>query len=68
MILPLLPLALINAYWFAPPLILVISLVYATSRHETWPLIFRHAARLFLMIGGILLLVTAILLLINTQV
>jgi hypothetical protein len=64
----LLPLALINAYWFAPPLILVISLVYATSRHESWPLIFKHAARLFLMIGGILLLVTALLLVVNTQV
>ena len=62
------PLALINAYWFAPPLILIISLVYATSRHESWPLIFRHAARLFLMIGGILVLVTVLLLLINTQV
>lgn len=64
----ILPLALINAYWFAPPLILVISLVYAASRHESWPLIFRHAGRLFLMIGGILVLVTALLLLINTQV
>ncbi|WP_152050550.1 hypothetical protein [Tautonia marina] len=61
-------LGLINAYWFAPPLILVISLVYAASRHEAWPLIFRHATRLFLMIAGILALVTVILLVINTQV
>ncbi|WP_235963856.1 hypothetical protein [Tautonia rosea] len=64
----LIPLGLINAYWFAPPLILVISLVYAASRHEAWPLIFRHATRLFLMITGILALVTIILLVINTQV
>jgi hypothetical protein len=62
------PLGLINAYWFAPPLILVISLVYAASRHESWPRIFRHAARLFLMIAGILAVATAVLLLINTQV
>jgi hypothetical protein len=61
-------LGLINAYWFAPPLILVISLVYAASRHEAWPLIFRHATRLFLMIAGILAVVTLILLVINTQV
>ena len=61
-------LGLINAYWFAPPLILVISLVYAASRHEVWPVIFRHAARLFLMIAGILALVTVILLVINTLV
>ena len=62
------PLALINAYWFAPPLILAISLVYAASRHESWDLIWRHAARLFLMIAGILLATTVVLLLINTQV
>ncbi|MEW4567102.1 hypothetical protein AB1L88_04475 [Tautonia sp. JC769] len=61
-------LGLMNAYWFAPPLILVISLVYAASRHEAWPLIFRHATRLFLMIAGILAVVTVILLVINTQV
>ncbi|RUL89541.1 hypothetical protein [Tautonia sociabilis] len=65
---PLLPIALINTYWFALPLILAISLVYAASRHEEWPRILRHAARLFVMITGILVLATAILLAINTQV
>ena len=64
----MIPIALINAYWFAPPLILAISLVYAASRHESWPRIWRHAARLFLMISGILLVTTLVLLLINTQV
>jgi hypothetical protein len=61
-------LGLINAYWFALPLILAISLVYAASRHEAWPRILRHAARLFVMITGVLAIATAILLLINTQV
>lgn len=61
-------LGLINAYWFALPLILAISLVYAASRHEAWIRILRHAARLFVMITGVLALATAILLLINTQV
>jgi hypothetical protein len=68
MMAPIAVLGMMNAYWFAPPLILVISLVYAASRHESWPLIFRHATRLFFMIGGILAFVTVILLLINTQV
>ncbi|QDV37065.1 hypothetical protein [Tautonia plasticadhaerens] len=61
-------LGVINAYWFALPLILAISLVYAASRHEAWGRILRHAARLFVMITGVLALATAILLLINTQV
>jgi hypothetical protein len=57
----------INVYWFALPLILSISLVYAASRHESWPRIWGHAARVFGMIVGILLVTTVILLLINTQ-
>lgn len=59
--------AAINIYWFALPLIAAISLVYAASRHEAWGRIWAHAARLCVMILGILLLATAILLLINTQ-
>ncbi len=58
----------INPYWFLPPLILAISLVYAASRHEEWPRIFRHAARLFATIMAVMIATTAILLLINTQV
>ena len=61
-------LALANPYWFAPPLVLAISLVYAASRNESWPRIIRHAGRLFLMIAGLLAAATAILTLINTQV
>jgi len=57
-----------NPYWFILPLVLVISLVYAASRHESWPRIWMHAFRLCTWIIGILIATTAILLLINTQV
>jgi hypothetical protein len=57
----------INVYWFALPLVVAISLVYSASRHEAWGRIWSHAARLCGMILGILLLTTAVLLLINTQ-
>lgn len=55
-------------YWFLPPLVLAISLVYAASRHEEWSRIFRHAARLFCTILLVMAATTAILLMINTQV
>ncbi len=58
----------IHIYWFVLPLVLVISLVYAASRHEPWPRIWLHAFRLCRWILGILILITALLLLINTQV
>jgi hypothetical protein len=57
----------IHIYWFLPPLIVAISLVYSASRHESWPRIWAHAARLALMIVAILGLTTALLLAINTQ-
>ncbi len=58
----------IHIYWFVLPLVVAFSLVYSASRHESWQRIWSHAARLGSWILGILLLVTAILLLINTQV
>lgn len=58
----------IHAYWFALPLVLVISVVYAASRHEAWEQIWRHAFRLWTMILGILVVTTAVLLLINSHV
>ena len=58
---------MINVYWFAPPLVVAISLVYAASRHESWPRIFRHALRLSLSICGIMVATMAFLLLINAQ-
>jgi hypothetical protein len=58
----------IHIYWFVLPLVVAISLVYSASRHESWRQIWVHAFRLCTWILGILVLTTAILLLINTQV
>jgi hypothetical protein len=58
----------VHVYWFVLPLVVVISLVYSASRHESWPRIWHHAFRLCTWILGILVLTTAILLLFNTQV
>lgn len=58
----------LNVYWFVLPLVAAISLVYAASRHESWPRIWAHAARLCGMILGILVVATLLLLLINTQI
>ena len=57
-----------NIYGFVLPLALAISLVYAASRHENWRRIWTHAARLCLTILGILVVITILLLLVNTQV
>jgi hypothetical protein len=56
---------MINIYWYVLPLAIAISLVYAASRHESWPRILGHAARLCGLILAILLGTTAILVLIN---
>lgn len=56
---------MINIYWFVLPLAVSISLVYAASRHESWRLIWGHAARLCGTILGVLLLSTIVLYLIN---
>ena len=58
----------IHIYWFILPLVVAISLVYSASRHESWRRIWLHSLRLCTWILGILVLTTAILLLINTQV
>lgn len=58
----------INIYWYVLPLAVAISLVYSASRHESWPRIWAQAARLCLMILGILVATTLVLLLINTQI
>jgi len=55
-------------YWFLPPLVVAISLVYSASRHESWPKIWWQSFRLCGAIFGILLVTTVLLLLINTQV
>ena len=63
-----LPFAFIHVYWFVLPLVVAISLVYAASRHESWPQIWKHSFRLCASILGLLVLVTAVLLVINTQI
>ncbi len=57
-----------QVYWFVPPLVVAISLVYSASRHEAWSRIWHHAFKLCYWIIGILILTTAFLLLVNTQV
>lgn len=49
-------------YWLLLPLVAVVSLVYSATRHEEWPLIWRRAARLAVLILGIMMLILAILL------
>jgi type II secretory pathway component PulF len=61
-------LATVHIYWLILPLVVAISIVYAASRHESWPRIWMHAFRLGLWIVGSLAVATGILLLINTQV
>ena len=58
----------IATYWFALPLVVVMSCVYSASRHESWRKIVGQSIRLTGMILGLLIAATAILLLINTQV
>jgi hypothetical protein len=60
--------AQVHVYWLVLPLVAAISIVYAASRHESWPRIWSHALRLGLWILGLLGVATAVLLLINTQV
>ncbi len=58
----------VQVYWLVLPLVAAISLVYSASRYESWPLIWSRSLRLCLQILGLLLVATALLLLINTQV
>lgn len=57
-----------NLYWLALPLVVVASIVYSASRHETWPRIWSRAARLSLLLVVMLIMATALLLFFNTQV
>ncbi len=61
-------LAGLGIYWFFLPLALAVSLVYAASRHEDWRRIGQHALRLFATILTLMIVMTIVLLLINTQV
>ncbi len=57
----------IPIYWYVPPLVAAISLVYAATRHESWRRIWMHALRLCTWLLGLMVLTTVIMLLINTQ-
>jgi hypothetical protein len=52
----------INQLWYALPLILVISLVYAATRHELMGPILVHAVRLGVWITGFMVAIFAVLL------
>lgn len=54
-----------NIYWLVLPLAIAISLVYAASRHESWPRIWWHAARLCGTILGLMAVTTFLLLLLH---
>jgi hypothetical protein len=58
----------VQVYWLVLPLVVAISVVYAASRHESWPRIWSRSLRLSLGILMLLAVATALLLLINTQV
>jgi hypothetical protein len=65
LLLPILLAARANQFWYALPLIVAISLVYAATRHEQMGPILRHAARLGIWIVGFMAVVFAVLLLMS---
>jgi hypothetical protein len=67
MLQPLFPLAMINQLWYALPLIVAISLVYAATRHELPGPIMVHAARLGVWITGFMAVVLCVLFFISWQ-
>jgi hypothetical protein len=62
------PVAQINQFWYAVPLIVSVSLVYAATRHEQMRPILTHAVRVGAWIVGFMLLVFALLYWMNQQV
>jgi len=52
-----------NDLWFALPLVIVVSLVYAATRHEAMEPILRHAMRFGTLIVGFMMVVFVVLLL-----
>jgi hypothetical protein len=57
-----------NSFWFAVPLIVSVSLVYAATRHEEVGAILRHAWGCALWISGFMLLIFAILYMVSLWV
>lgn len=58
----------VNDFWYALPLIVVISLVYSATRNESNDLILFGAARIGAWISGFMLIVFAVLLLLSSLV
>lgn len=50
----------INRLWYALPLIVAVSLVYAATRHEAIPPILEQAVRFAIWIGVFMLIIAAI--------
>ena len=61
----LLSMAMLNRMWYSVPLIVVISLVYAATRHEMIKPILEHAVRFGFWIVGFMLVVFVLLMLIT---
>ena len=58
---PILLLAAISQFWYALPLIVVVSLVYAATRHELMQAILVHAVRTGVWITGFMVVVFCLL-------
>lgn len=57
-----------NDFWYAIPLIVSVSLVYAATRHEEMSLIWRHALRAGTWILGLMSLILAVLFVISNYI
>lgn len=57
--------AQVNDMWYALPLIIAVSLVYAATRHEEMVPILAHAGRLALWIVGFMVAIFALLFLVS---
>jgi hypothetical protein len=54
-----------NSLWYAVPLVIVVSLVYAATRHELMGPILEHAARMAAWIVGFMIVVFVVLAIIS---
>jgi hypothetical protein len=57
--------AAISQFWFATPLIVVVSLVYSATRHELMGPILVHAGRTAIWITGFMVVVFGLLMLLS---
>ena len=58
----------VHQIWYALPLLVSVSLVYAATRHEHTKPILQHALRTGVLIGGLMAVIFAILLWMSWQV